>query len=170
MAVKWADLTIVAVPKLDFAKIIRVYDKNGFKQLSQGMVKGMAKDFFFKSSLCYLANEDLIGCKSALENYDLEDPTFMNDRKGKFCKNLLVACETQDSDLFAKTVHTYQQVTPLDKVCTKLLVKAKMRYCPEKETAVNTITNDLNLVDGAAEPARTPAAGPAADDDDIDLT
>lgn len=135
------------------------------------MVKGMAKDFFFKSALCYLANEDLIGCKSALENYDLEDPTFSNDRKGKFCNNLLKACETQEAELFAKTVQAYQQVTPLDKVCTKLLVKAKMRYCPEKQTAVDLVTEEINLVDGAAATANysTPKHNPT-DDDDIDLT
>ena len=31
----------------------------------------MAKDYFFKSALCYLANEDLTGCKHALENYTI---------------------------------------------------------------------------------------------------
>jgi hypothetical protein len=43
----------------------------------------MAKDYFFKSALCYLANEDLTGCKHALENYNIEDPSFETDRKMK---------------------------------------------------------------------------------------
>jgi len=108
----------------------------------------MAKDFFFKSGLCFLANEDLIGCKRALENYCLEDPTFETDRKKKFLTSLLVACEQLDADLFAKSVQDYQKITPLDKVCTKLVVKAKMRYCPEKQTAIDTITKEVNFVDG----------------------
>ena len=50
--------------------------------------------------------------------------------------------------MFAKTVSEYQRITPLDKVCTKLVVKIKMRYCPEKETAISTVTKEINLVDG----------------------
>ena len=111
----------------------------------------MAKDYFFKSGLCFFANEDLIGCKRALEHYCLEDPTFEQDRKMKFLKALLAACESSDADLFAKTVQDYQKYTPLDKVCTKLVVKAKMRYCPEQQTAIDTITKDVNFVDGDSD-------------------
>ena len=53
----------------------------------------MAKDYFFKAGLCFLANEDLIGGKRALENYCLEDPSFETDRKMKFVANILMACE-----------------------------------------------------------------------------
>ena len=69
----------------------------------------------------------------------------------KFLKALLAACESSDADLFAKTVQDYQKYTPLDKVCTKLVVKAKMRYCPEQQTAIDTITKDVNFVDGDSD-------------------
>lgn len=112
MLVKWADLTIVAAPSsgkntLDYAKLIKTFDKVGFKQLSQGLAKAMAKDYFFKSALCYFANEDLTGCKRALENYNMEDPSFETDRKMKFLQALLRSCVTGDADLFAKTVGDY---------------------------------------------------------------
>ena len=81
MLLKWCDLTIVSAAKLDFAKLIKTYEKVGFKQLNQGLAKALAKDYFFKCGLCFLANEDLIGCKRALENYCLEDPSFEKDRK-----------------------------------------------------------------------------------------
>lgn len=170
MLVKWADLTIVSAPSTgknsyDFAKLIKTYDKVGFKQLSQGLAKAMAKDYFFKSALCYFANEDLVGCKRALENYNMEDPSFETDRKMKFLKSLLSACEMNDSDLFAKTVGDYQKITPLDKVCTKLVVKAKMRYCPEKETAISAITKEVNLVDQESDEDQFTAQAPAKNDD-----
>lgn len=93
MQTKWADLTIISSTKLDYAKLIKTYEKIGFKQLSTALGKHMAKDHLFKSSLCYLANEDLIGCKRALENYVLEDPTFETDRKKKFLNSILTCCE-----------------------------------------------------------------------------
>lgn len=34
-----------------------------------------------------------------------------------------------------------------------MLVKAKLRYCPEKETAVDTVTKEINFVDGDDEPS-----------------
>jgi hypothetical protein len=39
----------------------------------------------------------------------------------------------------------------LDKVNTKLVVKAKMRYCPEKETAISNVAKEINLVDGDSD-------------------
>jgi len=33
------------------------------KQLNQGLAKAIAKDYFFKAGLCFLANADLTGCK-----------------------------------------------------------------------------------------------------------
>lgn len=35
----------------------------------------------------------------------------------------------------------------MDKVCTKLVVKIKTRYCPEKQSAISNVTNEVNLVD-----------------------
>lgn len=49
--------------------------------------------------------------------------------------------------MFAKTIQDYQRVTPLDKVCTKLVVKIKTRYCPEKQSAISSVANEVNLVD-----------------------
>lgn len=44
----------------------------------------------------------------------------------------------------------------MDKVNTKLVVKAKMRYCPEKETAISNVAKEMNLVDGDSDD-NTPA-------------
>ena len=117
------------------------------KYLSQNLVRASARGYFFKSGCCYLANEDLVGLKLALEKYCMEDPTFETQREKKFLSSLLAACENRDTELFAKTVQDYQKYSPLDKVQTKLLVKAKMNYCPEQETAVSAVTKEVNFVD-----------------------
>lgn len=77
----------------------------------------------------------------------MEDPSFDQQREKKFLSSLLAACENRDVELFGKTVNDYQKYSPLDKVQTKLVVKAKMNYCPEQETAVSAVTNEVNFVD-----------------------
>lgn len=61
--------------------------------------------------------------------------------------SLLAACENRDTELFAKTVQDYQKYSPLDKVQTKLIVKAKINYCPEQETAISAVTTEVNFID-----------------------
>ena len=43
---------------------------------------------------------------------------------------------------------------------TKLVVKAKMRYCPEMQTAISNVAKEVNLVDGDSDD-NTPATGGA---------
>ena len=151
---KWADLTILSkdLKDVDFLKVIKVYEKIGNKYLSQGGIRTMAKDFFLKSGLCYLANQDLIGCKSALLNYGVEDPTFEKDRKGKLLSTLLQACEMRNRDMFTNCLQGYNSMTPFDKVCTKLAVRIKMEYCPEEANALSNLNNPVNLVDVPDKP------------------
>ncbi len=45
------------------------------------LIKTNAKDLFFKAALCYLANEDLVGAKRAIQNYQIDDPNFDGSRE-----------------------------------------------------------------------------------------
>ena len=80
MLAKWCDLNILLGNLSDMAKIIKTYEKVGKKCLSEGMLKSQARDYFFKSSLCFLVNDDLQGAKNAIENYTYEDPSFETSR------------------------------------------------------------------------------------------
>jgi len=154
MRVKWADLQILVSTKEsppDFAKVIKTYEKVGMKQLQQSLAKGLAKDYFFKCGLCYLANQDMVGVRSALQNYFIEDPSFENDRKGKFLVKLADYCEAGDRDLFGRLVAEYQRITPFDKIQTKLVVRVKQFYAPEQETALTHAASqnqEIDLVGG----------------------
>ena len=77
---KWADLTILIWDLAQIAKVIKTYDKIGKKFLQKSLVRSSATDYFFKSSLCYLVNDDLPGAKNAIENYGYEDPSFDTSR------------------------------------------------------------------------------------------
>lgn len=136
MLVKAADLSVLAAtegPKqVDFGKLIKTYEKVGNKYLSQNLVKTAAKDFFFKSALCYFANEDEVGGRRAIDKYQFDDPSFDGSRQHKFLNSVCAACEARDADMFSKTVQEYVKYSPLDKVNTKLIVWAKRHYCPEE--------------------------------------
>jgi hypothetical protein len=61
----------------------------------------------------------------------------------------------------------------LDKVCTKLVVKTKMRYCPDPETAIpnSSKSKEINLVDPDSDDDPQPRGGnEAPKDDGFDLT
>ena len=90
-----------------------------------------------------------------MSNYSIEDPSFENDTKYKLIVELFQACEDRDRDLFKKSVDKYSKFRPLDKIQTKLLVRAKQYYCPEQETAYNQVM-EPNFVDG-------PTDGPVID-------
>lgn len=50
------------------------------------LIKSSAKDLFFKVILCYLALDDIVGAKRALQTYNIEDPSFDGSREEEFLK------------------------------------------------------------------------------------
>lgn len=70
---KACDLTILSKIEgkkdVDFAWLIKTYERIGFKMLNQNMLKTGAKDLFFRSALCYYANEDDVGGQRAIDKY-----------------------------------------------------------------------------------------------------
>ena len=115
--------------------------------MSANLAKGLAKDYFFKAGLCFLANEDLTGLRAALADYAIEDPSFEADRKFKFLDKMTEVCEMRDRELFGQLVAGYQKITPFDKVHTKLVVKIKMNYAPEPKGIDASQMAEKNLDD-----------------------
>ena len=81
MALKSCELKILSKQYEEFPVIIKKYEKIANKYLKQPILKSNAKDLFFMSCLCYMANEDMIGAKKALQNYCYEDPSFDGSRE-----------------------------------------------------------------------------------------
>lgn len=66
------------------AAAIKAYEKVGNKYLQTPLIKSQAKDFFFKSILCYLANSDMPGAMKTKDHASFEDPSFDGSRQYKF--------------------------------------------------------------------------------------
>ena len=112
------------------------------------MIKTSAKDLFFKSALCYLADDDMIGAKRAIQNYQIDDPNFDSSRENDLLMNLIEAVEAKSEEDFIKIVSGYVKITPLDKVKNQLVAKIKEIYVPDKKTqGVGKIMNKLDRVD-----------------------
>jgi len=45
------------------------------------LIKTNAKDLFFRASLCYLAYDDIVGAKRAIQNYTIDDANFDGSRE-----------------------------------------------------------------------------------------
>ena len=133
MQAKKCDLTILIGNFKEFANIIKTYEKIAKRVLSDNLVKSQAKDYFFKSGLCFLANDDLLGAKNSLENYMFEDPSFEMSRQKRFLEGLVTAIENKDSDQLTAEVRENTRILSLDKVNTKLLVEIKKLHSPDDE-------------------------------------
>ena len=92
--VKVADLIVLTKNFSHLAKAIKVsvrdllnllqnYEKVAQKYLHTPLIKTNAKDLFFKASLCFLANDDIVGAKRAIQNYKIDDANFDDSRENE---------------------------------------------------------------------------------------
>lgn len=63
MTMKSCELKLQAGQWKELPNCIKTYEKIGKKFLSTPILKTSAKDLFFISNLCFMANEDVIGAK-----------------------------------------------------------------------------------------------------------
>lgn len=69
MIIKASDLRILTRNFSLLSASIKQYDRVGKKYLTISLIRSSAKDLFFKAVLCYLANDDLVGAKRAIQTY-----------------------------------------------------------------------------------------------------
>jgi len=100
------------------------------------MIKTNAKDLFFKAALCFLANDDIIGAKRAIQNYSIDDPHFDSSRELELLTGLLEAIEQKSETLYIQKVGGFAKVTPMENVKNQLLSKIKEIYVPDESAGV----------------------------------
>ena len=67
----------------------------------------------------------MIGAKNRDQNFGFEDVAFTNSREGDLLSALFTAKEMNDVDMFQKTLHEYNRITPLKYEETQILVHIK---------------------------------------------
>lgn len=121
------------LPKPDFERAIKLYEKVVAEYLKKDIMMSNAKQLALKIWLCHLANDDLIGAQNRYTDYCSSDRTFVNGREGVFVNNLWDIKENNDVDRFEKTWFNYNKVTPFDKIQTIALEHAKSHLDPIKQ-------------------------------------
>jgi alpha-soluble NSF attachment protein len=132
MVTKASDLRILTRNFGLLSESIKQYDKIGCKYLTVNLIRSSAKDLFYKAILCYLANDDGVGAKRAISTYAIEDPSFDGSREQKFLLALLETCQDGLSKPFNSLIADYNNITPMDKVKTTLIVRIKEIYIQEE--------------------------------------
>lgn len=88
-------------------------------------MKYSVKEYFFKAGLCNLATKDLVTAKRDLDRYKDKDPTFAGQRECQLLADLIEAVEAGDQEVFTDKLWAYNQMSPLDKWKTQVLMKIK---------------------------------------------
>ena len=77
------------------------------------MLKSNAKNFLFMQTLCFFANDDLVGAKKAIQMNSIEDPSFEGSMEMELCQSMLQHIEDVNREGFNVAVSQYNQMKPL---------------------------------------------------------
>ncbi|CAD5224867.1 unnamed protein product [Bursaphelenchus okinawaensis] len=124
-----------------YRKAIEVYEEIALWEADHPTLKYAAKNHFLLALLCHLC-VDLLDTQQALRRYEDASPSFSDSREYKFIKELTIAMEEQNPDVFTETVKNYDKISRLEPFQTTLLLKAK-RNCGEgANTGVGAAAGD----------------------------
>jgi alpha-soluble NSF attachment protein len=73
-----ADLAALAG---QYKRAIDAYEQVALASLNSNLTKWSVKDYYLKAGACYLADNDPVATKQAIERYVLQDPTFPSTRE-----------------------------------------------------------------------------------------
>lgn len=118
-----------------YRKAIEVLEEIAIWEADHPTLKYAAKNHFFQALLCHLC-VDLLDTQQALRRYEDISPSFADSREYKFVKELTVAMEDQNADVFTEVVRNFDKISRLEPFQTTLLLKAKRHCGQEKAGAV----------------------------------
>jgi len=64
-------------------------------------------------TLCFLAMDDVVGAKKAIQMNAIEDPSFDGSREMQLCEALISCIDEGNRDGYSVAVSEYNNITPL---------------------------------------------------------
>lgn len=119
---KCADLSAL---KGDYKQAVELYERIIKNSLGNNLTKWNLKDYFFKTLLCTLCQNDLIEAQKKCEYFSTEEPSWLTTREYKLVQDIFDAMEQGDVQAFSDKVFEFDQFSKLDKLKTQLLLKVK---------------------------------------------
>lgn len=130
MLLKVAELnTLKADP--EYIEAIQIYEKVADKYLENRLTAPSAKELFFKASLLYMANDDVIGAEKGMDMYRDKDPAYGSTREYKFSVSVIKAINEMNVQEFSDACYDFNSIIPLDKWKTNVLSKIKSTIKPQ---------------------------------------
>ena len=83
--------------------------------------------------LCFLAVDDMVGAKKAIQMNSIEDPSFDGSREMNLCEALIQNIEDVNRDGFNVAVSEFNSLTPLNRSQTSIIVMIKETFLPSQE-------------------------------------
>ena len=136
MNAKWASMTILLGDFEQIASVIAQLEKIAKYYLKSSIAKASARPYFFKAILCFLANDDMQGCKNAIETYNFEDPLFEQSYHFKFVCQMIEAIEARSSENLAQVIAANVRIISMDKAESKLLTLIKKLLVKDNQIGV----------------------------------
>lgn len=119
---KCADLSAL---KGEYKRAVELYDKIIRNLLGNNLTKWNLKDYFLKTVLCELCQNDLIEAQKKCDGFSGDEPSWLTTREYKLVQDIFLAMEQGDVQAFSDRVFEYDQFSKLDKLKTQLLLKVK---------------------------------------------
>lgn len=120
--IKCADLAALSG---NYKKAVELYDTVIKQLVGNAMTRWSLKDYFFKSILCVLCQDDVIEAQKRSTHYLTEDPSWEQTRENKLLQDIIISIDQGDIEGFSDKVFEYDQFSKLDKLKTQLLLKIK---------------------------------------------
>ncbi len=126
MFIKVADL---AADAEDYKRAISIYEKVSRSSVENSALRWSVKDYLFKALLCHLVvaapSHRMEGVSSKLDSYVDMCPHLDNTREKTLIEELVGDFDAQDADAFADHVFRFDEIMPLDRWKSKVLLKVK---------------------------------------------
>lgn len=110
-----------------YDRAIEIYQGLAQQQLTHTATKWNVSTTFFRTGLCYLANQDLIGLKRSLEVWKEMSPGFDRKREAIFLQNILTIIEEPSTPhRYTELCYDYDSASTLDSLTVALLLRIKI--------------------------------------------
>ena len=106
-----------------YEKAVSIYEEVAARSIDNSLLKWSAKEYYFKAVLCTMCLRGESG--EAITRYEEEFPSFMNTREHQLVAGLQEAINESNVDNFTVLVQEYDNISPLDKWLTSILLKIK---------------------------------------------
>lgn len=108
-----------------YNEAIKIFEKLVDTSINNNLQKFKINEYLLKACLCSLTLGDLIGTKHNLELYYDRNASFETSPEGIFIQSIINCIDSYDIENFTNIIINYDQIYPLDKWKTEILLVIK---------------------------------------------